>query len=190
MATLVPNTTISILKTLACAAASLAINEAVVLIIEHVSANASVDTADKHRRRVGIAALKAKRRKIVAGVASVLGARAVLRGKIREADPTMTADFAALRFAADMDTPLKTESLSLSTWGDEIRKLISAPRGITVRKILLQGNKESTFLWPKKTAIFIIDYYPATSDEAKLQRINERATTLVQQHSSTCGWCF
>ena len=120
---------------------------------------------------------EAKRCKIVAGVASVLGARAALRGKLQEHRPKLIADFAALRFAADQDVPLKTEPLPLSTWGDELRKLISAPRGVPIKKVVLGG-----FLWPSKTAIFVVDF-SKTPDEVKNQRINARATALIQCHA-------
>ena len=130
--------TLESLRGTASAVATLAVAEVTVRIVDRVASNGFVcaENTDKRRRRAGVAALKAKRCKVVAGVASVLGARAALRGRTRDSKPKSIADFAALRFAADLDTPLKAEPLPLSTWGNDIRKLIAAPRSISIKKVL------------------------------------------------------
>ena len=176
--------TLESLRGTASAVATLAVAEVTVRIVDRVASNGFVcaENTDKRRRRAGVAALKAKRCKVVAGVASVLGARAALRGRTRDSKPKSIADFAALRFAADLDTPLKAEPLPLSTWGNDIRKLIAAPRSISIKKVLLREASDGQTVWPAKTAMFIIDFSTAP-DELRHQRINERATVMLQRHA-------
>ena len=178
------NVTLESLRGTASAVATLAVAEVTVRIVDRVASNGfgCAENTDKRRRRAGVAALKAKRCKVVAGVASVLGARAALRGRTRDSKPKSIADFAALRFAADLDTPLKAEPLPLSTWGNDIRKLIAAPRSISIKKVLLREPSDGQTVWPAKTAMFIIDFSTAP-DELRHQRINERATVMLQRHA-------
>jgi len=178
------NVTIESLRGTASAVATLAVAEVTVRIVDRVASNGFVcaENTDKRRRRAGVAALKAKRYKIVAGVTSVLGARAALRGRMRDNKPKSIADFAALRFAADLDTPLKAEPLPLSTWGDEIRNLVAAPRSMLIKKVLLREASDGQTAWPARTAMFIIDFSTAP-DELRHQRINERATVMLHRHA-------
>ena len=186
LARAVQNASTSTLSSLASVAASLAVNDAarhVTCCITWTESEVPI-AAKKMQNRLSVA-FGLQRRGIIAAIAPVAGTRSFCQVKNAEGMELTRANFVTLHFSADSDTPLLPRLLHLSKRKDDvIRKLIQAPIGTPLRKVVLKEARGDSVLWPEKVVICFADIASCSKFSLKCTRVNVRATAILREHSA------